>query len=284
MKIFKTTLCTVALMVVAILPSKADFVMNASVTAGIQKTYTIESNTATTATVSINNKYIYTLVSNAVANVTNWAGGAIAPTNLPADGYIAYSPYAQNATSVMGVFYATNKSGLYFSLSGVDTNGQYYSWIELDSVNFYYAFLGHPTPSMFYFANVYIGWAGDAGGPFGGIASYHLNSKTKGVETATSTAVFYVHDDPYNYDDAHNPLILFGNNLNQGDGDDLQGVNGNAIEVRGILTATEAVTSTDAIISSLTITGPGNLIYDPNGTYPNKSSDLVKNATVKFIK
>ncbi len=282
MKTLKAILCAVALMATAILTSKADFVMNASVTAGVQKAFTIESNTATTVTASINNKYIYTLISNAVATVTNWAGGAIAPTNLPADGYIAYSPYAQNATSVMGVFYVTNKSGLYFSLSGVDTNGQYYSWIELDSVNFYYAFLGHP--SFFYFANVYIGWAGDASGPFGGIASYHLNSKTNGVETATSTAVFYIHDDPYNYDDAHNPLILFGNNLNQGDGDDLQGLNGNAIEVRGILTATEAVTSSNAIISSLSITGSGNLIYDPNGTYPYKDSDLVKSATVKFGK
>src|SRR5215469_10131106 len=116
MKTLKTLIVAV-LLTAAFFTSKADFVMSANGTAEIQKIFAIGSNTATTATMSFNNKFIYTIISNAVANVTNWAGAAIAPTNLPADGYIAYNP-AVNDEMVTGVFYVTNKSGLYYPLSG----------------------------------------------------------------------------------------------------------------------------------------------------------------------
>ena len=265
MKTLKTILCAVAVLAMFI-TSKADFVLSASGTAEIQKTFAFGSNTATTATLSFNNKYIYTLISNAIANVTNWSGTAIARTNLPADGYIAYDPTA-NDEMVTGVFYVTNKSGLYFPLSGVDTNNQYYSWIELDSLNMS---VGPPRPPRPPLVNVRfsLGWTADE--LFQGTTSYKLNSKSNGVETAKSTAVFYIHDNPYSYYDAQNPDIVFSND--------------NAIEVRGILTATLAMTSTDTTISSLSMTGSGNLMYNPNYTNTDTGGQLVNNATVKFGK
>ncbi len=265
MKTLKTVLCAITLVAVFV-TSKADFVLTASGTAEIQKTFTIGSNTATTATLSFNNKYIYTLISNAVANVTNWSGTAIDPTNLPANGYIAYNPTA-NDTMVPGVFYVTNKSGVYYPLSGVDTNGQYYSWIELDSQNM---FLGPQSPPRPPAINVrfFLGWNGDY--TFKGITSFKLNSKTNGMETAKSTAVFYLHDNPYSYNDGENPDNVFSNE--------------NAVEVRGILTATLVMTSVNDTISSLSMTGSGNLMYNPNYTNTDTGGQLVNNATVKFGK
>src|SRR5580700_2469965 len=40
---------------------------------------------------SFNNKYIYTLISNAVADAYGNIGTNLTPTNLPANGYIAFN-------------------------------------------------------------------------------------------------------------------------------------------------------------------------------------------------
>lgn len=273
MKIIKAVICAVALTAVFI-TSKADLVLNVSATGQFQKAYYPGSNVATTVTLAINNKYIYNIISNAVANTGYWAiNDCIAPTNLPANGYIAYNPTNYDGT-VYGVFYVTNKSGFYYPLSGTDTNGQYYSWIELDSQNFYYSYRNDN-----YYADIYPGWGG-----FNGVNSYNVNSKTNGTEIATSTALFYVHDDPYCYNDTQSPPVIWGN-PGQGNGDDINGNNANAIEVRGILTATLALNSASATVSSYSMTGSGNVTYAPNlSGIGEQWGDLVKTATVKFAK
>jgi hypothetical protein len=78
------------------------------------------------ATYSLNEKTVYLLVSNYVANAANYSFTNIAGTNLPADGYIAFDANWDS-------FYVTNKAGFYYPLRGFDANGQIYSWIELDS-------------------------------------------------------------------------------------------------------------------------------------------------------
>src|ERR1700722_20322482 len=92
----------------------------------------------TSKVTSFNNKYIYNLISNAVADAYGNLGTNLTPTNLPADGYIAFNingydnPYGDGN----GTFYVTNKSGLFYPLSGYDTNGLYYSFIEFDDDDF----------------------------------------------------------------------------------------------------------------------------------------------------
>lgn len=278
MKMLKTVLSAVALMA-AVLTSKADLVLNASATAQFQKAYNAGSNVATTVTIAINNKYIYSFISNAVANTGYWAKNrCIAPTNLPPNGYIAYNPTNFDG-SVYGVFYVTNKGGFYYQLSGTDTNGQYYSWIELDSQNYYYSYRNDN-----YYADIYPGWIGVNGTSFNGVNSYNVNSKTNGTEIATSTAIFYVHDDPYCYNDTQSPLVIWGN-PGQGGRDDINDYNANAIEVKGLLTATLALTSASATVTSYSMTGSGNVTYAPNLSGNGEQwGDLIKASSVKFAK
>jgi hypothetical protein len=277
MKTLKTLICAVAL-TAAFVTTKAGLVMSASGTAEVEKFYSQDgSRTATTANLSFNNKFIYAMISNAVANVASGAGTNIAPTNLPADGYIAFNPGAVDGT-VMGIFYVTNKSGFYYRLSGYDTNGEYYSWVELDSQNEQYGF-GAGGGFRFGWDDQHVPYA-----PFNGLASYSLNSHDIGTQTLTSTALLYIHDDPYGYDDGDNPNVCFFNYLDQGSGDDISGGNGNAIEIRGILTATLATDDNDSTISSLSITGSGNLIYRTTPIYYYTPYNLVKTATVNFGK
>ena len=146
-----------------------------------------------TATYSFNEKTVYLLVSNYVANARFYSYTNIAGTNLPANGYIAFNPNRD-------LFYVTNKAGFYYSLNDFDANNQYFSWIELDSFVFYgdqgYLQYGVLTKGGYQLFNT--------------VAGYNINLKGDGTSASTSTAVLYIHDDPYNWDDADNPLCLLG--------------------------------------------------------------------------
>src|SRR5580698_2518153 len=81
--------------------ASADLVMTVSATATIQKTNQTTSTAyvGTTANLSLANKQVYAIISNALANVSIWSTN-IAPINLPANGYIAFNP---NATDDGGI-------------------------------------------------------------------------------------------------------------------------------------------------------------------------------------
>lgn len=262
MKTLKLVICAVAL-TAALVNSKAALIMSATGNAEVQKFFDGGAKTATTATLSFNNKFVYRVVSNAVANVATWAVANIPPVTLPADGYIAFNPTLRDGM-VQGIFYVTNKSGFYHPLSGFDSTGAYYSWMELDSENEQY---GYGAGGYFQF-----GWI-DQNVPFtyfSGLASYHLNSQGIGTQTETSTAVLYIHDNPYSYNDPGNPDTFF-NNLT-------------AIEIHGILTATLATDDNWTTMTSISIKGSGNLHYRTTPIYYYTGYNLVKTATVKFVK
>jgi hypothetical protein len=252
--------------------ASADFALTVSGTALTQTSQ--GSVKATTATSSFNNKQIYFIISNAVANVSDWSS-QITSNSLPADGYIAFNPAGNNGTNE-GAFYVTNKSGFYYPLSGLDQNGQYYSWIELNTQNSYYEY--NEVPLALGWVNQFV----ENGGPFNGVAAYNINAKGSGSETETSTALLYIHDDPYSYDDADNPNIFWFNYLGQGGGDDQYGYNGNAVEIRGVLTATVSVTQTNGTpaitLKSLSLPGTGNLMLQWEW------SIVVNSGTAKFSK
>ncbi len=266
--------CAVTLtMALAADKASADFALTVTGSAMVQST--AGPLKATTSSLSFNNKQIYNIISNAVANVTQQWSTVISPTTLPANGYIAFNPDTNDGT-VQGVFYVTNKAGFYFPLSGYDQNDQYYSWIELDTQNSYFEY--NQTPLAFGWVNFFVG----DGGPFNGVAAFSINSKGAGTETETSTALLYIHDDPYSYDDADNPNIFWNNFMPQGEGDDQDGYNGNAVEIRGVLAATLTVTQTNGVpvitTKSFSLTGTGNLMLQ--GWY----AIIVKTGTAKFAK
>lgn len=213
---------------------------------------------ATTFTSSFNNKQVYNLVSNAVANAAVYDTAIVVPTNLPANGYIAYSPtnftalatnfytYDTNIvyTNVFGVFYVTNKSGFYYPLSGLDTNGNYYSFVELDTLDFQYGQLGF-------------------GYDFNAIFSYNYNTNTgNGPQTDTDTALLYIHDNPLSYDDADYP--------------DKYLYNANAIEIRGVFKLNLTFKQSFVNSGSAALFGTGNLVIDGNNNYGMVSSGNVR--------
>lgn len=269
MKKFILLSSVVAVLAFASSKAAAVLTMTISGTAEVQKSNT-ETKTAyvgTTASSSFSNKQIYTIVSNAVASVADWAGTNIASIHLPADGVIVFNPGRNSGTTglypeIDGTFYVTNKSGFYFPLSGMDASGQYYSWMELDCQN-----SDHVQNGLFL----------DFTGPFNGVAAYNIGISTgKGTVTENSTGLFYVHDDPYSYDDADSPNIFYSNYLGQGLGNDLVGGNDNALEIRGLMTASLTIVDNDVNGGSLSLTGQGNLIYLGNAGF------LIKTGTAKF--
>ena len=216
--------------------ASADPVFNISGTALFNKTNYVQGakQVATTTTFSFNNKTIYNVISNAVANATNY-DKAIITTNLPANGYIAYNFFATNNANfnpydsisysqVMGVFYVTNKTGFYYPLSGLDTNGNYYSFMELDTYDAEYGQLGF-------------------GNDFDADFSYSVNNGN-GSETDTDTALLYINDDPVLFDDADFPDSYYNNN--------------NSIEVRGILKLSLSVKNLLISKGSASLSGTGN--------------------------
>ena len=173
--------------------SKAIF--NFSATADFVKTNYMKGTNqiSITTTVSYKEKDIYLLISNAVANSHTISGDTNVPVVLlPADGYIVYNSYAWDGNSSErgnGYFYVTNSSGFYYQLSGFGTNGQYYSFIELDAA-----------------LPLNLGGLSDGNGlawnnGFIDAASYNYDEKTKtGPEAVTSTALLYIHTNPFIYD------------------------------------------------------------------------------------
>jgi hypothetical protein len=152
-----------------------------------------KTNIYTVSTLSFNEKYIYNMVSNAAASTSY---PSLTPTHLPADGYIAFDPNGSDLQEnvfeedyyAQGLFYVTNKSGFYFPLSGFDTTNGYYSYIELDNDDFGF------------YNNFY--------GEFSG------SEPTKtlaGTYTETEASVFYVHSNPYAFDDGDEPSVVFNN-------------------------------------------------------------------------
>jgi hypothetical protein len=198
-------------------------VLSLSCTAQFNKTNYVKSSQgiATTVSESINNKLVYNVISNAVAGLTNGMA-----THLPANGYIAYDPYDSDR-NVYSFFYVTNKTGLFYPLSGYDTNNNYYSLMELDSTDFALGSLG--------FGN-------SEGDDVNAIYSYNVNLiKETGSEKDTETALLYIHSNPSDYDDLDNPYAFSADNQN-------------AIEVRGIF-----VLSISGNKASASITGTGNI-------------------------
>lgn len=279
-----------------------DPILTISGSALIQKTNYVSSKsvfTGTTTTYSFNNKQLYNLISNIVANAGSWSYDDITPANLPADGYIAFSPNTYvpftnsfNGTNFIssggsyGLFYVTNKTGIYYPLSGTDGDGFYYSWVELDTQNTLYNTFTNitSTTNTIFSSSIQFGWLNTnivAGlsipnAPFNGVATCNVSDVTgAGTATETSTGLLYIHDDPYIYDDADNPDIFWDNFLRiTPDGPDQQGANSNAIEIRGVVTATITYKNHQVSAESLSMTGSGNFEYQ--GQY----GGVVKTASV----
>ncbi len=253
----------------------SNLVITVSGTAEIQKTNETTSTAliGTTSSSSFSNKQIYTIISNALANASGWSGGAIASTNVPANGYIVFNPGNSDGL-VEGTFYVTNKSGVYWPLSGFDANGEYFSWVELDTQCTNYFDFNSDDNIQFGFVNdSIVAQISVPGAPFGGIASYKISNSGKnagqGSATLTATGLLYFHDDPYCYDDADDPDIFWSNYLAQGDFDDAVGQNSSAVEIRGILTASLTIGSSkdpdkayDISSGTISLTGMGNLAYE----------------------
>ena len=230
----------------------AQLVLNLSGT--VKNQNTVGQNSGAYVSKSINEKTVYTLISNAVANVEGYSIAlSNLPVHLPANGYIAFNPesYDGGPEDGNGYFYVTNKTGYYFQLSGLDTNGTYYSFMELDS----YVYYDDNDALALGFDDV-----------FDDVASYNLNSSGNGSSTAVATAVLYIHDYPYDTDDADNPGVVFDDN-------------DNLIEIRGILTLKVGLKEGDISSGSATLTGTGNFFLE---SLPY--SGVVDTGTASFTK
>lgn len=194
--------------------------------------------------VSFNNATVYLIISNAVAQ-GNVSG--VPATDLPATGYIVYSPGA-NDGALNGEFSVTNDgTGLSFPLSGLDGNGNYYSYMELDTDNQVTGALGFD-----------LGLADEIGDDFNEVYSYSGKN-----QEASSTAVLYIHDNPYAYDAADGLAWDFGFH-----GSGPEGLNSpnptannseNSIQINGILTVNS---NSKTGVSSTTIHGKGNALIN----------------------
>jgi hypothetical protein len=200
---------------------------------------TKDTDTSKITTLSWSDSKIYNLISNAVVNAST-NGTGILSSNVPANGYIVFNPNLNDGT-VSGAFYVTNKSGFYLPLSGTDTNGNYYSFIELD------AYLADSDDTNNAVGLVNLGFNDN----FNGVESGTFDSTTgNGTQNVTSTALLYVHDNPYSYNDGNNADEYYSNN--------------NAFEIRGI--AQIDLTFKDGAVKdwSLSLNGTGNAVVNNN--------------------
>jgi hypothetical protein len=231
-----------------------------SVSGTVKTQNTLNTNKMTVSTMSFNEKYVYELISYAVANVQTYTiyTNYLNATNLPADGYIAFSPnfqlnnVANNSpnTFIYGLFYVTNKSGFYYPLSGYDNNGQFYSYIELDS---YLDYVTGAVTNDFDF---------DFGYFTSDIGSYGVSGKTgNGSGISTSTALLYIHDNPYAYDDL-DYADTFDGTENNYYGQSFY--NNYVIEIRGIVTGRTTLKNFTPTGASFSLTGSGNFVEAGN--------------------
>jgi hypothetical protein len=203
-----------------------------------QKAATTKKNELSSSieTVDLKNSLIYSLISNVVLNVgTNGTG--LTSTNLPANGYIAFDPSGDDGM-VAGTFYVTNKTGFYYPLSGLDTNDNYYSFIEFDAYN---------DDADNGAGQLNFGFSGN----FNGVESGSYNTSTAaGAITVQSSAVFYVHDNPYSFNDGDNANVFYSNN--------------NSFEIRGIAEINITYKAGEIKSWSFSLSGAGNAVV--NGT------------------
>jgi hypothetical protein len=252
MKKFVLLIAVAATLAFAAGNTRADLILNVSGTAKVGDVEGAYKGNYTTH--SFSEKDVYTLISNALVNVTNF-DTAIAQVHVPANGYIAFNPGAYDeGPDDGGIFYVTNKTGYYHPLSGYDTNDNYYSFIELDTVIFYDNYEDNQEDE-----DLFLGFEDYYYYPFqANVANYNVAStgsnRGNGSSTAESVGILYIHDDPTygNYDDADNPNVVSGED------------NENAIEIRGVVSANFTIKDYDEIKSgSLSISGSGNFfIYD----------------------
>lgn len=194
---------------------------------------------------SLNNKSVYNLISNAVAGAYGTLGANITPVTLPADGYIAFDPnvvedqVVSNNLYADGLFYVTNKSGFYYALSGFDNADKFFSFIEFDSYVIYSSSID--------------GFQLGFGSLSTDVVTYNLNNKTAdGSGTGISTGTLYIHDNPYVLDDLDNPNRFFTGFTGL--------ANKNAIEIRGIVTTQIHYTNAAPAYISFSLTGTGNSV------------------------
>jgi hypothetical protein len=216
-------------------------VENASLTVDLYKT-NIEKGpiaVASTLSFSLKQKDIFNLLSNAIANVQY---KALPQTNLPANGYIVYNSIGDDLgpETGLGFFYVTNKSGFYLPLSGFDTNTNYYSYMELDA----------RVPNYFN-QDGYLGFCGTDGEDFNEVGTYTFNFQAgTGPTAGTAAALFYVHDNPYEYDEEEHP-DRFDQNLV-------------AAEIHGVIKFSVSFKVNAVTGGSAAISGTGNFIQ-PGG-------------------
>lgn len=215
---------------------------------------------------SFNNAAIYLLISNAVAQ---GSVSGISPENLPATGYIVYDP-AGNDGALTGTFSVTNAGGFSFPLSGIDNNGDYYSYVELDTDNQILGVLGFD-----------LGLTEFRGDDFNNVYSNDANTQED-----SSTAVFYVHDNPYAYD-AADSLAWTSGFLNAGP----QGLNSpnptsnnfeNSIEIKGILTADVTTTTTKSNKTTTTTTTTSAEFHGKGNALVNGAPALVMHSDITY--
>jgi hypothetical protein len=185
-----------------------------------------EEASVTSTTKSFNNAFIYQMISNAVAE---GQVDGVPATNLPANGFIAFSLGKNDSGSNGfdgGTFYVTNKFvGWSYALSGHDAGHSYYSYIELDSYEM------------------------DFDQNFNDVTTGALTANTEtedetGSVTQTALGLFYVHDNPYSYDDADSPNKYRSN--------------ANAIEIR--CNIKESFSLKNTVVTSLSISSSGGAV------------------------
>jgi len=256
--------------------ASADLVLSVSGTTVLQKT--LLENTASTGSYSINNKVIYAIIAYALGDASNASFGAISSTNVPANGYIAFNPLGFDG-EVLGTFYVTNKSGFYCPLSGFDANSNYYSFVELDSQDDYNQIVYDSLYQGFAFG--FVNFVTN-GAPFNGPVAYNVSTKGTGTETDQATALLYIHDDGYAYDDADYPWVYYSNYLMNGGTNDALTINDNVVEIRGIIKATLDIKTNTVTSMSFSLTGSGNFVYQGDATFP--WANIVKSATATLNK
>jgi hypothetical protein len=172
---------------------------------------------------SFNNAFIYQIISNAVAE---GQVDGVPATNLPANGFIAFNLEKNDSGSnnfEAGTFYVTNKFvGWSYALSGHDAGGSYYSYIELDSyqIDFDQNFNDVET---------------------GSLTENEDSEPISAAVTETGMSLFYVHDNPYAYDDADSPRNYENND--------------NAIEIRCNIQASIGLKNSTAATVIISSTG-----------------------------
>jgi hypothetical protein len=246
----------------------------------VKTNYTAKSGKNTiqaTEKFSFNNSYIMEIISNALAQ--GYAIG-IPPITVPPKSYIVYDPNGVDTNglnpnnidpnALNGIFYVTNENHFSCPLSGLDTVGDYYSYAEFDSDN------GGTNGEVLGFdLGPYDGY--NNLDDFNYVSSFNKSNITNTeTQTTSSTAVFYIHDNPYSYDTADlwawlfgygnsapnpsspNPSCAFTNFENP-----LANYE-NSIEIQGILTTKSNTNAKGLSIVSGSFTGIGNALINGN--------------------